>query len=125
MMAAMSKTAEKTERVALSTLKQRGWTDGAIKRFLGEPDALVANPNYRSGPKMRLYELPGVQAAERSERWRAWFDATKARRAKASAQQSERMNAARMQLAAPVNAVGIGIPRLTKDKLFEKGGRPP
>ncbi|GFG76150.1 hypothetical protein [Mycobacterium botniense] len=57
----MSETAEKIERVTLCTLKQRGWTDGAVKRFLGEPDALVTNPNYRSGPRMRLYDLPRVE----------------------------------------------------------------
>lgn len=45
MMAAMGETAEKIERVRLFPLKQRGWTDGAVKRFLGEPDALAANPN--------------------------------------------------------------------------------
>lgn len=118
MMAAMSKTAEKIERVRLSTLKQRGWTDGAVKRFLGEPDALVTNPNYRSGPKMRLYDLPRVEAAERSERWRTWFDKTRALRAKASAQQSERMNASRVELAAQIDAVEIRIPRLTRDELF-------
>jgi hypothetical protein len=118
MMAAMSKTREKIERVTLSTLKQRGWTDGAVKRFLGEPDALLTNPNYRSGPKMRLYDLPRVEAAEHSERWRTWFDKTRARRVKASAQQSERMNASRAELTAQINAVEIGIPRLAKDKLF-------
>lgn len=68
MMAAMSETAEKIERVTLSTLKQRGWT--------------------------------------------------RALRAKASAQQSERMNASRVELAAQINAVEIGIPRLTGDELF-------
>ncbi len=117
-MAAMSKTVEKIERVTLSTLTQRGWTDGAVKRFLGEPDALVANPNYRSGPKMRLYGLPRVEAAERSERWCTWFDKTKTRRVKASAQQSERMNASRVELAAQISAVVIRIPHLAKDELF-------
>ncbi|MDD4866093.1 MAG: hypothetical protein PHQ28_02900 [Mycobacterium sp.] len=102
----------------MSTLKQRGWTDGAIKRFLGEPDALVGNPNYRSGPKMRLYDLPRVEAADRSEQWRRWFDTTKTRRAKASAQQSERMNTSRAELSAQINAVVIRIPYLAKDELF-------
>lgn len=117
MMAAMGETVEKIERVTLSTLKQRG-TDGAVKRFLGEPDALAANPNYRSGPKMRLYDLPRVEAAERGEQWRRWFDKTRAGRAKASAQQRERMNASRAELTAQINAVEIRIPRLAKDKLF-------
>ncbi|MBS4727037.1 hypothetical protein MSM1_01175 [Mycobacterium sp. SM1] len=114
--AAMSAAAEKIARVMLSTLKQRGWTDGAVRWFLGEPHALVMNPNYRSGPRMRLYDLPPVEATERSERWRAWFDKTRVLRAKASAQQSERMNAARGELAAQINAVEIRVPRLRRDE---------
>jgi hypothetical protein len=47
-MTGMGKAAEKIDRrVTLSGLRERGWTDGAVKRFLGEPDALVTNPNAR------------------------------------------------------------------------------
>jgi len=84
MMAAMSKTAEKIERVTLSTLKQLGWIDGAVKQFLGEPEALAPNPNYRTGPKMRLYDLPRVEATEISKPWQTWRKAMKSRREKAS-----------------------------------------
>lgn len=117
-MGGMGKTMEKVERVTLSTLKQRGWTDGAVTQFLGEPDALVPNPNYRTGPKMRLYDLPRVEAAEASEGWQAWRAATKSRREKASARQSERMNTARENLTAELNAIEIAIPRMSKDELF-------
>ncbi|MBX9980398.1 MAG: hypothetical protein K2Z76_12605 [Mycobacterium gordonae] len=109
---------EKVERVTLSTLKQRGWTDGAVKQFLGEPDALAMNPNYRTGPKMGLYELARVEAAERSESWQTWREATKSRREKVSARQWERMNNARAKLTAELNAVEIRIPRLSKDELW-------
>jgi hypothetical protein len=114
----MGKTMEKVERVTLSTLKQRGWTDGAVKQFLGEPDALAPNPNYRTGPKMRLYDLPRVEAAEISEPWQTWREATKSRREKASARQSEPMNNARANLTAELNAVEVRIPRLSKDELW-------
>jgi len=33
-------------------LREHGWTDAAIKRFLGEPDKRVPNPHYKSGPEM-------------------------------------------------------------------------
>lgn len=59
-----------------------------------------------------------MEAAGRGEQWRTWFDKTRARRAKASAQRSERMNASRAELTAQINAVEIGIPRLAKGKLF-------
>ncbi len=117
-MTGVGKTMEKVERVTLSTLKQRGWTDGAVKQFLGEPDALATNPNYRTGAKMRLYDLPRVEAAESSEPWQTWREATKSRREKASARQSERMNNARANLTAELNALEIRIPRLSKDGLW-------
>ncbi len=117
-MTVMGKTAEKVQRVTLSTLKQRGWTDGAVKQFLGEPDTLAPNPNYRSGPQMRLYNLERVEAAEVSGRWQDWREATKARREKASTRQTERMNTARANLIAELNAAQISVPRLSKDKLW-------
>ena len=45
-------------------LRERGWTDGLIKRLLGEPDKLSPNPHYRSGPKMVLYLLSRVESIE-------------------------------------------------------------
>ncbi|MCH9731239.1 MAG: hypothetical protein K0U84_16450 [Actinomycetia bacterium] len=114
----MGKAAEKIQSVTLAGLKERGWTDGAGKRFLGAPDALVPNPNYRSGPRMRLYELPRVERTEQSQEWRTWRDQTKARREKASVRQTERMSASRAALTAQINAVEIRIPRLPQKKLF-------
>lgn len=118
MMTGMGETMEKVERVTLSTLKQRGWTAGAVKQFLGEPDALAPNPNYRTGPKMRLYDLLRVEAAESGEPWQTWREAARSRREKASARQSERMNNARVNLIAELDAVEIRIPRLPKDELW-------
>jgi len=114
----MGKTAEKIQRVTLAGLKERGRTDGAVKRFLGEPDALVPNPNYRSGPRMRWYDFPRVERTEQSQAWRAWRDQTKARREKASVRQTERISASRAALTAQINEVEIRIPRLPQEKLF-------
>lgn len=117
-MTGMGKTAEKIQCVTLAGLKERGWTDGAVKRFLGELDALVSNPNYRSGSRMGLYDLSRVERTEHSEAWRGWPDQTNARREKASARQTEQMSASRAALTAQINAVEIGIPRLPQEKLF-------
>ena len=55
---------DKVERITPTRLKERGWTQTMIKRLLGAPDVLATNPNYRSGPPMRLYDLSRVEAAE-------------------------------------------------------------
>ncbi len=114
----MGRTAENIARITLAGLKESGWTDGAVKQFLGEPDALVSNPNYGSGPRMRLYDLLRVVRTEQSQAWRVWRDRTKARREKGSVGQAERMSASRAFLAARINAVEISIPRLLQEKLF-------
>lgn len=44
---------------------ERFWTDKMIEAYLGEPDRLAANPNHRSGPKMRLYEMKRVVRVEK------------------------------------------------------------
>lgn len=55
----------KTEKITFTGLKARGWTDGLIRRHLGEPDEVAANPHYsQAGAPMRLYALARVEAAE-------------------------------------------------------------
>lgn len=52
--------------ITLTELKSRGWNDQLIGQLLGQPDQLMANPHYRSGPKMRLYARARVLKAEAS-----------------------------------------------------------
>lgn len=53
--------------ITKSSLKQRGWTESLIKKYLPEPDKIKPNPNYRSAPPMRLYSLEKVEDIEGSE----------------------------------------------------------
>ena len=81
---------EDREFISKGTIKKElGWTDGSIKNFLGEPDKLASNPNYRSGPPMQLYLQSRVRAAMETEEWKGWYTKTLARRQK----QSERSKA--------------------------------
>ena len=41
---------DRTDYLNKSELKQRGWTDVAIERFLPEPERTVSNPYHRTGP---------------------------------------------------------------------------
>jgi hypothetical protein len=45
-----------SEYISLAGLKAEGWTDGLVKKYLGEPDKTAPNPHYsRAGAPMRLY----------------------------------------------------------------------
>jgi hypothetical protein len=102
--------------LAVSQLKERGWTNALISRFLGDPDELRTNPHYRSGPQMRLYRTERVEQAEASAEFRNAQDCRKAKR-----------EAAQMALATKkkklneyVEAVEIEVPRLPKAELIRR-----
>lgn len=61
-------------------LLDRGWTDAGIATFLGDPDELRKNKRRRNGPKIRLYRVERVQAAEESPDWISWRAKSEARR---------------------------------------------
>src|SRR5262245_369595 len=56
---------EKPEFITPAGIRERGWTNGLIRDFLGEPDKTVCNPHYSSaGSPMKLYNLDKVSAVE-------------------------------------------------------------
>jgi hypothetical protein len=52
--------------ILVADLRERGWTDTLIQRFLPDPDETRTNPHYRSGPRMKLYALGRVLGIESS-----------------------------------------------------------
>ena len=50
----MGRKKEERKRICLSTVKERGWTDSLIKKYLPEP-MLATNPVYHSSAKMKLW----------------------------------------------------------------------
>lgn len=46
-------------------LKERGWTDGMIKKFLGEPDDTLVNPVFKCAAPMALYDINRVKRIEK------------------------------------------------------------
>jgi hypothetical protein len=66
--------------ISASGLKwQRFWTDSLIRKFLGEPDKLGINPHYRTGPKVRLYNLKRVVDVEKTPEFQEAFIASQKR----------------------------------------------
>ena len=102
--------------VTLSKLKERGWTTALVKRFLGEPDELRANPHFRSGPKMKLYNRQRVDEVEASEEYR---DAQESRRGRQAAVQKS-LDTKRRQIEEYVARVKIEVPELSEDELIRR-----
>ena len=49
-----------------SELKELGWTDGLIKKYLGKPDCHALNPVYVSKALMKLYSISRVEEVTQS-----------------------------------------------------------
>lgn len=80
----MINTNNKVDKYVVSTtLKARGWTAILTKQFLPEPDKLVPNPHYKSGPPMRLYSISRIEATEATEAFIAALAKSRARAAAA------------------------------------------
>jgi hypothetical protein len=71
---------KKPEYIPKAGLKERGWTDAAIERFLGACDKEAPNPHYRSAAPMRLYLLSRVKKTEDSKRYQQFFEKNRGRR---------------------------------------------
>ncbi|MGN9760273.1 hypothetical protein [Streptomyces sp. SD31] len=94
-------------------LRARGWTPGMVRQLLGEPDLLRANPHFRAAPQTRLYSIERVEAAERSEEFRAASAVAARRSAAARAAALGR----RREVLARIAAEPIDVPRLAPDRL--------
>lgn len=102
-----------------STLKQRGWTESAIARFLDPHDREAPNPHYRKAAPMRLYRLARVEAAEQSDDYRAYAAATAGRRTGAKRAAATK----RERLLAEVEAWRIEVPAMDLERVRRRAIR--
>lgn len=104
------------EYLTVSQLKELGWTDGLIKKHLGDPDKLKRNPVYRSKAPMRLYDVQRVEETERLIDWQA----LEAKREKRKQAAQKAVETKREQLDRYVARVDIKVPKLRPDKLIDR-----
>ncbi len=97
-------------------LKDRGWTDALIKRFLRTPDKTAKNPHYKSGPPMLLYAMSRVEEVERSEEWSNAQAATETRRIAGRRSTTTK----RKNLLQAVQKITVTVPMLSKDELIDR-----
>ncbi len=63
---------EKEKYITKTDLKNRGWTDGAIAKFLGNPDLTKRNPHYRSASPMQLFSITRIEVVEATPEFQDW-----------------------------------------------------
>ena len=71
------------EYITKPHLKNRGWTDAMVKKFLGAPDMTKPNPHYKKAAPMGLWDAKRVSKAERSQEWQTEKEKSIGRKASA------------------------------------------
>jgi hypothetical protein len=99
-----------------SELKQRGWTEGLIKKFLPKPDETKTNPVIKSAAPMKLYKIKRVERIEKSEKFIKAMESIAKRKA-AARKAVETKTAKTIEWA---NSIKINVPSIDKDKLLRK-----
>jgi HJR/Mrr/RecB family endonuclease len=106
------------EWLTKAAIKERGWTDGAIKRFLGSAEETRKNPHYRSGPPMQLWRVETVCEAERNPEFTAWKTKHDCRREGLKKRAVEQHQQRRSLLMEWVDSLKIEVPKYSEKKLF-------
>jgi hypothetical protein len=105
--------------IGTRALRERGWTEAAIKRFLGDADELRPNPVYRSAAPARLYDITRAAEAEASPGWQEWRTGAAKRSVRSSAAAETRRAALRAEIA----ALDIRAPLMDLGDLAERAVR--
>ena len=99
-----------------SELKQRGWTDGLIKKFLPKPDETKTNPVIKSAAPMKLYKIKRAERIERSEKFIKEMESISKRKT-AARKAVETKTAKTIEWA---NSIKFNVPTFNRDKLLKK-----
>ena len=110
---------KKQQYITPSGLKQRGWTDTMIVKYLGDPDETKANPYYKSAAPMRLYDLKRVERAEKRKAFIADREASDRRKQSAA----KGVATKREKAVEYARTVAINVPRIGYDTLLKHACR--
>lgn len=111
-----TKQKKKVEYLSKTGLRERGWTESMIKKFLGKPDDERTNPHYKCAPSVKLYLLKRVEKIEAKEEFQKAIEKSKIR--------SEKMRQVaenkRDEILEYVLDLDIEIPVYGKEELYQK-----
>lgn len=107
-----------SDHITLSSVKSRGWTELAIKKWLGKPDKVAKNPHGRNAPPMKLFLLKRVEEIESGEEWIKWSNDTKNKRRTIGEKSKERAEKKRQEILDYIKNLSIEINLFEKEELY-------
>ena len=87
--------------ITKSTLLNRGWTNGMIKKFFGTPTLSVPNPHYATAPSMKLFSITQVKRIERKQEFADYMSRIAHKREAARERMVERHKKAKILILVP------------------------
>jgi len=97
-------------------LKERGWTDSLIKKFLSTPDKTEPNPRYKNaGAPMKLYQIKRVETIESSGEFQKEYDKCQTRKQSAC----RAVTTKKTSLLRQAENIQFDMPIIEKSKLIE------
>lgn len=105
-----------TGYVTAGVLKERGWTESLIKRFMPEPCMTIPNRVYRSAPPYRLYREGRVADVEATGLWQQAASVARDRGARAKRATETKREA----LLETIRRLEIKVPQIERDELIER-----
>ena len=97
-------------------LKERGWTDSLIKRFLPSPDKTFPNPHNKNGAPMCFFSESHTKEIEKSVEFKAAMDVSRKRNQ--SSQKS--VETKKAKIIEWINGLTIEIPDYDKETLIKE-----
>ena len=97
-------------------LKENGWTDSLIKKFLPEPDETRRNPVFRCAAPMKLYRISRVKKIKKSAKFKKEKELI-SKRKEAARKAVATKYAKTLELA---NSIEFDVPTIDKDELLKK-----
>lgn len=99
-----------------SQLKERSWTDAAVKKFAGMPDTTKKNPVYRTVPPMLLYALDRIAEIEAGDEFKEWCRQSLKRKESANLA----VDTKKTSLLDQVKEIETRVPRLLAERLVRQ-----
>ena len=102
--------------ISLSSLKDRGWTEGIIKKIGVVPDKEVVNPHYKNSAPMKLYDVRRIEGIEASDEFKTLYDTALKRRMAAKKAAETKMQSMKDY----VHSIEIKMPMSSKEQVFRR-----
>src|SRR5262245_26466276 len=108
---------KKDRLFSVPQLKDRGWTDAAVKRFMPKEDDTRDNPIYSyAGAPMRFYLIRRVKRIERTKAWLEWREKSSTRRVAAT----QAVATKTADLMSHVATMDIEVPKIGDKELLDR-----